>query len=236
MAHTRTRRRKAKQLPIRYPNTWGGRRPGAGRPRRSERKLVPHTRRARFHRRCSLHITIRVLDHVPDLRGDVLLPIVEEALEGWKSRDGFRIVHYSVQGNHVHLIVEAPGGRDAVARAMKGIKVAIARRANPIIFSKGRFWADRYHDEVLDTPTKVRNALGCVLNNGRHHRVREAWRRRRDGVDPCSSAEAFDGWSEPIRRIRAGPPPVVPPRTRMLSAGWKRAGGRIAPDFVPGRR
>ncbi len=182
-----------------------------------------------------LSITVRVCEHVPDLRGRFVLPLVEDVLEGWKARAGFRIVHYSVQGNHIHLIVEAPGGRGAVARAMKGIKVAIARRINQLTFSRGTVWADRYHDRVLDKPRKVRNALGYVLNNGRRHRVRGAWRRSRDRVDPCSSAEVFDGWKWPVQRERDGPPPVVPPGTWMLREGWKRAGGRIAPDYVPPR-
>jgi REP element-mobilizing transposase RayT len=226
------KRRKPKQMSLRYP-TWGGKRRGAGRPRRSARPLVPHQRRARVPGRFPLHITITVCEHVPDLRGRFVLPLIEAVLARYKDRAGFRIVHYSVQGNHIHLIVEAPGGRDAVARAMKAIKVSIARRLNKLTFSEGTVWADRYHDSILDKPRKVRNALGYVLNNGRRHRVRGAWRRHRDRVDPCSSAEVFEGWKWPVRRERDGPPPVASPGTWLLQTGWKRAGGLLVPDHVP---
>ena len=217
---------------MRYP-TWGGKREGAGRPRVHERRTLPHGRRETFRTCYPLFVTIGALDHVPNLRGAFCLPIVEEAIASWKSRDRFRVVHYSVQSNHVHLIVEAPGGRAAVSRAMKGIKVSIARQINQLTFSSGTFWADRYHDEVLDSPRKVRNRVAYVLGNGRRHRVRAAWRRDDRGVDPCSSAEAFDGWKTPITRRRRGPPPVAPPGTWLLRSGWKRAGGRIAPSYVP---
>ena len=74
------------------------------------------------------------------------------------------------------------------------------------------------------------------MNNGRRHRVRERWRLCRGRVDPCSSAEAFDGWSAPIERVRIRPPPVVPPKLWLLRVGWRqRGGGRIAPDYVPAR-
>ena len=60
-------------------------------------------------------------------------------------------------------------------------------------------------------------------------------------VDPYSSALWFDGWKAAIRTdapwlralARAGCPTAAP-RTWLLSVGWRRGGGRIDVDDVPG--
>jgi REP element-mobilizing transposase RayT len=213
---------------------WGGARAGAGRPRLPGRRRMAHRKRKAVSRHSALHITIRVLDRVPNLRTVICLPLVEAALASWADRDGFRIVHYSIQSNHIHLIIEAPGGRPAVSRAMKGLKVSLTRKINALTGDTGTIWAERYHDVVVDSPRQARHAIAYVLNNGRRHHVRERWRRESNRVDPCSSAEAFDGWSTRIAHRRIRPPPVAPPKQWLLSVGWRqRGGGRIAPDYVP---
>ena len=45
--------------------------------------------------------------------------IIEDALRRHASAFGVRIIHYSIQGNHLHLIVEAEDPR-ALSRAMQG--------------------------------------------------------------------------------------------------------------------
>jgi REP element-mobilizing transposase RayT len=91
-----------------------------------------------------------------------------------------RVVHASVQGNHIHLVVEAASSK-ALSRAMKGLLVSIAKRLNAIAGRKGRVFADRYHTSMLATPTQVRHALAYTLLNFRKHGearpLREGWRR-----------------------------------------------------------
>jgi REP element-mobilizing transposase RayT len=194
---------------------------------------LPHRKRGAVSRHCALHITLRVAPHVPNLRSAVCRPLVEQALALWTERRGFRIVHFSIQSNHIHLIVEAPGGRPAVSRAMKGLKGSLSRKINALTGGEGSIWTERYHDEVLDNPRRARRAIAYVLGNGRRRRVRERWRRSPGRVDPCSSAEAFGGWRGSVTRVRIRPPPVAPARTWLLNTGWKRAGGHIATDYVP---
>ena len=84
------------------------------------------------------------------------------------TRFGFRLVHYSVMGNHVHLIVEAPDRR-ALARAMKGLGVRIARALNRVMKRQGRVVGDRYYAHILRTPTEARRARMYLLQNARKH-------------------------------------------------------------------
>ena len=84
------------------------------------------------------------------------------------ARFGFRLVHYSVMGNHVHLLVEAPD-RTALARAMKGLGVRIARALNRVMRRSGRVVGDRYHAHILRTPSEVTRARQYLLSNARKH-------------------------------------------------------------------
>jgi putative transposase len=99
------------------PPLWGGARRGAGRKRKSPRKNVPHTTRKTFHRG-ALHVTLRMRREVWNLRTHRCFRALRRAFARGCERFGFRLVHFSVQGNHIHLIVEAP---DAIAlgRAMR---------------------------------------------------------------------------------------------------------------------
>ena len=147
-------------------------------------------------------------------------------------RGTFRLVHYSLQGNHVH-IVEAED-QCALGRGMKVLGSRIARAANRVFGRSGPVLADRYHLHVLRTPREVRNALGYVLSNARVHMAR-AGRTLSRGfqIDPASSGRWFDGWA--CRPASHGPDDLVavaPPRTWLLAKGW-RARGLLDPDEMP---
>jgi REP element-mobilizing transposase RayT len=143
-------------------------------------------------------------------------------------RFGFRLVHYSVQSNHLHLLAEAKD-RKSLWRGLQGLFVRIAKNLNKLWERRGRAFDDRYHRRLLRTPREVRNALCYVLHNAQRHGLRIA------GIDPCSSGPWFDGWSSGSRVRTAGQGPVVRARTWLLGAGWKRR-GRIGVDERPGGR
>lgn len=210
----------------------GGARRGAGRKPNGERALVAHAPRAALSGREPVLVTMKVLRHVWNLRArrgiERVLPTLAAATE-----HGLALVHYSVQRDHLHLIVEAKDRRRLV-RAVQGLAVRIARALNRMMERTGKVFADRYHDRVLASPRQVRNALLYVLNNARKHAVLSP----RMVLDPCSSAIAFDGWDRAIATrgdlARAQPPPVVAARTWLLARGWQRAGGPLDPTRRPG--
>ena len=210
--------------------TWGGARAGAGRPRKAEkdRKVVPHHARAAHKKRHPVHITLRAKRGVPTFRSqrihDMLRRILKRQLQNPRYREHFQVVHYSVQTNHLHLIVEATDAR-AMRSGVSGLVIAFAKRLNREIFRRltGKVWGDRYHSRELTSPSAVRRALVYVLQNVRKHGFELAGRF----VDPLSSAKGFDGWDTPV---------LVPldesetfsarkPRTWLLGEGWSTRGG-----------
>jgi REP-associated tyrosine transposase len=193
--------------------TWGGRRKGAGRPPTAERATAPHDARAPLRPWQPVHVTLRMAPHVWNLRSARGFAVVDAALRGVRGRGDFRIVHYSVQGNHVHAIVEADGSR-ALACGMRAFGIRLARGLNRMMDLRGPVFADRYHAHVLATPAEVRNALRYVLGNYAGHAVKWGERIRGPWLDPYSSAAP--------RKLRAAQfaffsdPAAAAPRTWLL--------------------
>jgi REP element-mobilizing transposase RayT len=163
---------------------------------------------------------LRLVAALPSLREARAHARVRNCLVAGAERFGLRVLHYSAQSNHVHLIVEAEN-ESALARGMKGLCVRIAHAVNRAWKRKGRFFADRYHARALVTPTEVRNALRYVLTNAAHHGVRLA-----RGIDPCSSACWFDGWNHKDSAHAAHMRNCPFPRAKswLITDGWKLLG------------
>jgi REP element-mobilizing transposase RayT len=217
----------------------GGKRDGAGRKRKVEtlgegKRYVSHLTRAEVNPRHPLHVTLTVVADVGSLRTSDMYGAVKGAI-GVANRESFRIPHHSVQGNHLHLVVEADG-KAALANGMNAFKASCAKRINAAITRrtgtrrKGIVFADRYHATPITSVRQLRNVLCYVMNNWRHH----AQSTRNDvglyegRLDPYSSAIWFEGWKERTTseiHVPADydPPPRTEPRTWMLKSGWRLA-------------
>jgi REP element-mobilizing transposase RayT len=167
--------------------TWGGARSGAGRKAAGVRKRVPHSPREGVRASRPVHVTLRVAGPVWNLRSERAYAIIHRALAGIRRRSDFRVVHYSIQGNHLHLLVEADGAR-SLACGMKGLAIRLARRLNGMMGRRGPVFEDRFHAHVLRTPAEVRNALRYVLDNRARHLERLGQGAPRAGPDRYSSA------------------------------------------------
>ena len=111
-------RREPEQLEI-DRRRWGGRRPGAGR-KPGPNPRLRHRSREAFGRGLPCHVTLKVRKDVPSLRSVRLVREVEATFARGCERGEFRLVHYSLQGDHAHLIVEA-ADRHALGRGMKAL-------------------------------------------------------------------------------------------------------------------
>jgi len=110
------------------------------------------------------HVTLRFVDGLPTLRQELFVKVLRRALKAGKERFGLRVVHYSIQHNHLHCVVEAVDRR-ALRRGMHGLDIRIARAINHVLARHGRVIGDRYHARALRTPREVRNVLAYVLMN-----------------------------------------------------------------------
>ena len=185
--------------------TWGGRRNGAGRKRVAPRPQVSHKARPAHQPRFPIHAVWRTREDAPRLRRKEVVEAVRQSLRAGGALEKFRVVHYSVQGNHIHLVIEA-ADQVALSRGMQGLAVRIARAVNRVARRRGKVFADHYFARELKTPAEVRRAVRYVLDNFILHA------RREPQTDPCADSLAAPrtwlldvGWHQ----SRAGPLPVA---------------------------
>jgi REP element-mobilizing transposase RayT len=223
----------------------GGKRRGAGRKPKGARAGERHEARQEFKAYHPLHVVVRVVPAVGSLRRRRLYKAMREATITAALRERVRIVHLSIQRTHVHLLVEADD-REALARGMQGFLISAARHVNTALSEgarrrRGSVFADRYHVEVITSPTRARHAIAYVLSNWRKHGEDREGLPSTWLVDPFSSGILFSDWKElddkawmwPLRPTY-DPPVVRRPRSWLLAEGWKLA-GEISAREVPGK-
>jgi len=176
------------------PRTWGVTRQGAGRKRSGPRHDPPHRARPDHKPWQPIHVVRRTRPDVPRLRRRKVYEAVRRALLVVAVRHAFRVVHLSIQRNHLHLLVEADDGR-ALSRGMQGLDISLARRINRACRRTGKVFAHRFHATPITSPRQTRNALAYVLNNWRRHREDRA-EGCTAALDRFSTAIVFDGWIE----------------------------------------
>jgi REP element-mobilizing transposase RayT len=197
--------------------------PRRGRPPKKG-ALLPHRARPAVSPEHPHHVTVRMRKGTWNLRSQRAFARIESALLGVRnSRSDFRVVHYSVQGNHVHMLVEGDDRR-SFSNGMRALLIRMAKQLNIMMDAEGPRFADRYHERALTSPRQVRIVLRYVLANHARH-VGGAV------VDPFSSGPWFRGWAEGAQLPCWTPctgPPTAAAESWLLKSGWRRAGGAIA--------
>jgi REP element-mobilizing transposase RayT len=218
----------------------------AGRKPKGARAGSRHKRRPEVTPRCALHVVMRVVPAVGSMRRRSLYKAMRDATITAALRERIRVVHISIQRTHVHLLVEAET-KLTLGRGMQGFQISAARNINSALAVGGRrrrgaVFADRYHLEVITSPTRARHALSYVLNNWRKHREDQQGLPSTWLVDPYSSGISFPDWQELEGRafmwpMRATYDPLVVrrPQSWILQEGWKRTGS-ISVHDVPTKR
>ena len=224
--------------------THGGKRPGAGRKPKGARPGASHAARAEHDPRHPVHVTLRVVGSIEGLRRRDTYLALREATIVTAKREDFRIVHMSIQRDHLHLIVEADS-KAALSSGVRGFSSSAARQLNKAISERGirrtgRVIADRYHARPLTSPRAIRNAVAYALGNWRHHGEDRSEVARTWKVDPFSSGATYFGWRELEHSPVLWPLPptyqpliVFRPRTWLL-ASWDRFHAPISVREVPG--
>jgi REP element-mobilizing transposase RayT len=149
-------------------------------------------------------VTLRVASHVRNLRTSRCYRALKCAFKASLARFGLRIIHFSVLGNHLHLIVEADD-TTALSRGMQGLNIRIAKALNRVMGRAGRVFSDHYHARLLATPTELVSAIAYGLGNAAHH---------------YGGAPGIDAFSSVAPQAKAI---LAQPRTWLVRTGWRRA-------------
>ncbi len=198
------KRRHMRQLELRKTGGWGGRRKRSGR-KKKPGAGINHIPRERF-KNLPIHVTLRVRDAVWNLRSRRCYTALAKAFGAGRARFGLRLCHFSVQGNHLHFVIEADNTR-SMSRGMQGLAIRMAKSLNRVMNRRGSVFADRFHAHVLRTPSEVRHALAYVLATTPFTpSAKVAQRRRRPTHTPPSDTPLCGSRStpNPSSRRKAG--------------------------------
>lgn len=217
-------RRRMKQLTLKGTAGHGGKRKGAGRKPGAGRRRTAHRWRPEHARRHPVHVTLRARGGLPSLRAQSVHALLSKILKETAS-DTFRVVHHSLQSDHVHLVAEAID-KKAMSSGLRSVVIRFAKRFVGLLGAKkGKVWGDRCHEHTLRSVRETRNVLLYVLQNAKKHGVVD---RAARFVDPFSSGPSFDGWVDVEPSVpRAG---RAAPRTWLLGIGWRKLGLLRATD------
>jgi len=81
-----------------------------------------------------------------------------EILQRYKERYKFRVYHYVLMRNHIHLVIEPTEKGGTLAEIMKGINLSYAQYYKARYKHIGHFWQDRYKSIII---SKDNYLLAC---------------------------------------------------------------------------
>ena len=180
-----------------------------------------------------MHVTLRLEKRVGNLRHARQFAVVKKVFKTVLERSELRLVHYSVQSNHLHLIIESQS-KEMLSKAMKILGGRLSKALNELSGAKGSVFTERYHSHLLTSPRQVKNALRYVLFNYHKHCKQLGMRLPKGFFDPCSSASLFKGWSRKTKVNVSGlykPLSLDGGTSWLLKTGWWQKHGLLTPTY-----
>ena len=144
-------------------------------------KGIRHTKREEILRPSPLHLTIKLKK--ANIQNKVILNGLRHAIMRARLQ-GLKIIHFSLEKNHVHLYVESQNN-EILGRAMKAFGVSLVKKINRHFKTNGSCYKTRYHLHILRSATEVKRVIHYILNNGIKHR------RTSSLIDPYNSSLAL---------------------------------------------
>ncbi len=166
--------------------------PRRGRP--SKPGSVSHSRRIRFAEGARLRVKLRLANGRKTMRDARMRKLVGECVDAANGRFGTKILGCWGEDTSILLVVESDGC-EALASAMQGLSVRIAKRVNRTFGTRGAVFGQRYDAIVLVKLRRMKRAER-VLRKVNYHLFNLRDFLHHDGYDTEGAAE----------RATTGPP------------------------------
>jgi REP element-mobilizing transposase RayT len=150
----------------------------AGRPAKND-PGIRHRSRMKINKPTSFHLTIKVRENKADIQSKKLLKALHHAI-GRARLKNLKVVHYTLEYNHVHLLVETNDHRILHA-GMQALGISFSKAINKLKSYKGSVYKHRYHQRRIGSARELKNVLLYIFNNGRKHK------RTTRRIDPFNS-------------------------------------------------
>ena len=189
-------------------------------------KGVSHAKRVEVSSDGLTHCTLGLAACLPSLRQEQERKVIEACCLAAKVRFGCNLLHYSIQRNHMHLVLLAPDSK-SMSRWAQGYCIRLAKALNKLWGRSGKVWRDRFHSTFTRCTYGMQRMVNYVLNNARKHKLDIP----KGEVDPYSSAPWYTKWMDTTLPTPMRLRPVALP-WQILTRPWMMP--VIAIDSVPG--
>lgn len=128
---------------------------------------IRHTARPVLTKPSSLHLTIKVQKIKADIKNKMILTMLKKAILNAR-RMGLKVIHYSLEYDHVHLLIEADNNV-ILGKGMQSLGVTLSKAINRTKRIKGRVYKHRYHFRKINSARELKNVMFYIFNNGVKH-------------------------------------------------------------------
>jgi REP element-mobilizing transposase RayT len=147
---------------------------GAGRPVTLSKKelmtKIYHRSRPEIPRARPVHVTIKSNKNIiPNLRSKVFYKEIRQGMKRARIL-GIRIIHFSVQRDHVHMLIEAENKKQ-LGESMRALSISLSKRFSFTLKKKVKALKNRYHLHILKSLQEIKNATNYILHNGQKHGI-----------------------------------------------------------------
>jgi REP element-mobilizing transposase RayT len=147
---------------------------GAGRPKvltmKEREKRIYHRSRPNIPSKMPVHVTVKTNQKdIGSIRSKILYKEIRQAMKRARY-GGIRIIHFSVQKDHIHMIIEAASSI-LLGRAMRAMSISLSKRFTEVLGESVKALQNRYHLRLLKSFNQIKNAIFYVLNNGKKHLI-----------------------------------------------------------------
>ena len=143
-------------------------------PKRAGRKAIHapsirHRKRAEIKKPSSLHLTIKIAKNKAGVKNKQILKVLKRAILKGRSA-GIRIIHFTLEYDHIHLLVEADC-KIKLGRGMMRFGVTLAKGINHYRRDQGQVYKHRYHQRFITSRRDLKNVMNYIFHNGLKHRT-----------------------------------------------------------------
>lgn len=141
---------------------------GAGRPAIHDIG-IRHLARPHLKKPSSLHLTIKIKKIKADIKNKSILSILKRAILNARKK-GLRVLHYSLEYDHVHLLIEAENNT-ILGKGMQAFGVTLSKAINRVRKLKGGVYKHRYHFRQISSARELKNVMNYIFSNGMKHKT-----------------------------------------------------------------
>jgi len=141
---------------------------GAGRPARND-PGIRHTKRPHLKRPSSLHLTVKIKKNKAEIKNKSVLAILKRSILNAR-KQGLRVIHYSLEYDHVHLLIEADNNL-ILGKGMQAFGVTFSKAINRLKKLAGEVYKHRYHFRRISSCSELKNVMNYIFNNGLRHKT-----------------------------------------------------------------